>query len=873
MKERIGKMKAIQIKTSACLIGCMMTGLVLANGYVTWEATNGTNYGFSSGTYWSDGENPETTGSGKAYLVAKGGNYMRTPNATASGSYTFGGDSLTVGIVGGDSGSLLHKTMGAGNPTVTYKSLVLNNGRYDSGTGDYIGNIYGPVTVNATAEAPFIFVQGRNTDYRAIYLRGNISGSGHLAVQGGSALNSATWTYRTELGLFGVNSAFTGTVMASGTNFCIVVGSNTALGNEPASLLADAVKLYNGATLVFNPSVSAPQTANRGITIGNQWGGAISNSAALTLNMPVTGSGPLFKRGAGALTLVGAYTAGDIFVEQGTLNAGGLVCDGNQRLHLPAGSALGVGNGAPSATLTNPEIRPGATLRLACDLDTGTYETLNINGTTADLAFGVKLDLSVAGSTGSSLRFPAIVASSSVSAEALAAILPPVPASGCAVVDMDVEVDAETGGHTLYLTVARVIMLQNGNAYGESWNTSGDWSDGNQARENYHYAVSNATSSTSHLQLRSPADSTGLEQKFPGESLSLYSANATYSSQFSLKSKNTRVDNLRLYEGALFDLGDNWTDYVFNGNISVYGTEVRPVVFSATNGRGINVSASLDGSGTIKLSGSGDSSFVRLSGDNSGFFGTILVDNASKTTTAANGRMYLKFNSENNVGGTAEGASSGIVLQNNGTLFPLQNCELSSASRTLTVKYDSTMANATQQGFVTLENDVTLTLGINGQIMNGTKLVVEGDGTGTLALGGTLSGTGTMLVSNATLRIASAHSLPQASLTFGENVGIEVSGAATGDLGTYGLVCTNSVPAFSSVVKFTLYGFPVATRVSAPVFTVSSGDKVDLAKLNASSPRGWKFCGWNVRNAEIGGNVCKTYSAMYVKPGFVVVLR
>ena len=168
---------------------------------------------------WGDGE---TALSPNSDYIIDNGKYCGF-----GGTGSFPGQSLAVGVVGGNNGYIEAMTTAG---TFDFGTLILNNGQLYSGAG-YEFNVGGDVTVNASAEAPFAFrfkgqsggkynftgdfigsgnlrvyksSQSGGYDYLLVRFKGDLSGFGGTMEIGlpSATSNSSDTTYRSPV-LFG----------------------------------------------------------------------------------------------------------------------------------------------------------------------------------------------------------------------------------------------------------------------------------------------------------------------------------------------------------------------------------------------------------------------------------------------------------------------------------------------------------------------------------------------------------------------------------------------------------------------------------------------------------------------------------------------
>ena len=222
---------------------------------------------FNTALHWSNGAAPSA---GNDYVV----NVPRLRTPTATGAYTFGGDSLTIGT---STGTLSYKTVGSN--VITINNLILAGGLIDhlqgsvetftlagtmsvTGTGSRISAQQGPVNITApiSGSGDLIF-NGGNATYRTTIsgtntYTGNITVNGLITAAAGSSLKFA-------IGASGVNNSIsgTGTAAFNGEFNIDLSGASSTPG--------DSWTLVNAATLT--ESFGATFTIPGFIESNNVW--------------------------------------------------------------------------------------------------------------------------------------------------------------------------------------------------------------------------------------------------------------------------------------------------------------------------------------------------------------------------------------------------------------------------------------------------------------------------------------------------------------------------------------------------------------------------------------------------------------------------
>jgi hypothetical protein len=243
--------KLVYFVMIGCL--CILTAQASAAAVTLTASDAAGTSSFNSGTNWSDGLAPSA---GNDYIV---GNDLRLRTPGDGGSYTFGGDSLTINPDPTDDRlGLTYK--GTGNTgSITIDNLILNGGSVNhlDGTGD-VFNLYG--NINVVADSIIRSKQGPTNVYSAI------SGSSQIAIHPSDSLAC-------ELTFFSSASTFTGNIVNTGRftladdavlNF--VIGAN---GVNNSFSGASTHTIFNGD---FNIDLSGASS-----NIGDSW--AIASSS------------------------------------------------------------------------------------------------------------------------------------------------------------------------------------------------------------------------------------------------------------------------------------------------------------------------------------------------------------------------------------------------------------------------------------------------------------------------------------------------------------------------------------------------------------------------------------------------------------------
>ncbi len=174
------------------------------------------------------------------------------------------------------------------------------------------------------------------------------------------------------------DNSYTGATTVSGGTLAVTELADGGVNSSIGASSSDASNLVLSGGGFLHYTTAAPETSNRGFTLGTGGGGiGVSDSGAvLTLSGTAVGAGNLTKRGAGTLVLSGVNTySGGTTVDEGFLRAGSTQAFGNV-------NALMTVNGGATLDLNGLDNRVGA-LAGSGDVALGsaTLSTGAINGT------------------------------------------------------------------------------------------------------------------------------------------------------------------------------------------------------------------------------------------------------------------------------------------------------------------------------------------------------------------------------------------------------------------------------------------------------------------------------------------------------------
>jgi fibronectin-binding autotransporter adhesin len=311
-------MKTYIPKTTLLTIGTALLPLLASAASISLTNSDALNASsFNTKGLWNSDSAPTA---GNDYFI----NDFRIRTPANGNSHTFGGDSLTINSTTGTGGGFMYK--GTGNTGIlTINNMVLDGGwiHHQNGSGD-LCRIAGNLTVLSPSRI--------DTKQGNIVIDATLHGTGTIT---NASLdnhgNSYTITYTAN------NSTFTGQMVIRDSNNRVQITNEFNLGGNPAiftpdQLLVEAGWLQTGITndVVLDDS-------NRGITLNGTWSLNPQLGSSLTIAVPIAGSGEIWKRGPGVLTLAGDNSGHFGGVRLGAFSAG-------SQVNVNSANALGFGN-------------------------------------------------------------------------------------------------------------------------------------------------------------------------------------------------------------------------------------------------------------------------------------------------------------------------------------------------------------------------------------------------------------------------------------------------------------------------------------------------------------------------------------------------
>ena len=646
-------------------------------------------------TNWSDNRAPH----GDADYIVTNNFLLRGPaysnkNAT---NYVFGGRSLTLGT--SSSSGRLALGAGGGGGRTTVGNLILVKGQLRVVAANLTAPLYGNITVESPASAPFAVQSASGV--RTIHIYSAISGEEGTGLLFSSDVTSSTCTSI----LYGDNSNYLGSfTIGGGANnmltFAHASGGGVTTGGDPSTYTPKGIVVKDGAAVRF--SASNVRYANRGIYVESSGGVLRQAGSNSYLTMPLSGDAgaKLVKTGPDQTAFYGTWTNVTVDVREGTFSLGtGAPTPGEGASVIVSGGTLGLrgetapnlpismtsgfispyGTASGSLVLSNATVTGGG-VRIDYDYANGLCDSLTLDeGCTFDAAtFVVDLvNLPVAGDTN---RYPVLVVPDSVCHLTMDKL-----AISCNEVDesyypvcLKTELESVDGVNTLYIsrTNSVVYFVRNQISTGTgSWRTSSCWSDGvglldgGSWRTDVDFLIAGVkdnNSASEYFAARTP-NSNGVEQ-FLGRSLTVVGS-YTKTARVLIKSLALSGDDFRLGANGWIcgaaAADSSLTQYV-TGTVTVAesATRERPAFFSTTAGRTFEVRAELKGTGVTGVSATtvNGTSKVVFTRENPEFRGKFVVKtNYTNDTEVSAGAANMLITGEGCLGPAPDEPTPDVV--------------------------------------------------------------------------------------------------------------------------------------------------------------------------------------------------------------------
>jgi hypothetical protein len=752
---------------------------------------------------WSDGLVPH---SGTDYLVVGDSSWnfaMRTPETASGGRITFGGDSLTIGVVGGNWSSVNDKT--SGSASLYFKALTLANGYFVNGMNDsteYVTS--GVVNVTSPASARFFIVGATN---RVLLFQGPLNGT----QASGLGIDGQTTPLPKTPFLFypmADNSAYLGSWLTQ-KNGILMAGRASSLGGAPSAFDAASITLSNNGGIGAANGVTLA-VDNRGITVTGVGGTLYAGSgAAWTLAMPLTGSAPVNKVGAGTVVVSNSWSGtGMVTVQAGSLSfaTNAILADGavptfavrGGRLSLAdvqlRGRALSVSNGyfnavgfgvIGEATLSSATFLAGGGIEADVDDGTKTSDCVHL---VAGVTFPsgplpVRLACTDAGSAG---RYAVLTIPTSVKTVTANDFTNTTDPGVLGLVKTAGAVEVETDGdglQTVYITRTSTVVRQiSTHMPGQWWMTANTWSDGLAAHSGADYlGTQNA--------FRSPEVKT--EAVFPGDSLTLDAVSGL--AQLVHKGTLATFNDLRIGRNVHLGASSGGVQ-TLKGSFTLLDFDNNWVILEGSSSRTLVLDADIVGKAGFRAIVN-----LLLPRQNPAFTGPVFVTSG----------CTLLVNDELNLGGNPASYNAAQLSLSKGILAVTNSVTLDDANRGIYIDSQGGTFNVATGATLTVRNRLSLYDTLNKT------------GDGILALGpATVSANGkTIEVKAGSFKPLTAGCIGNGILTLDAGTTLLLAAAPEdATLAASGIVASNN-----SAIQFTdnlSVGLDVGDRLPSSSFTV-----------------------------------------------------
>lgn len=674
----------------------------------------------------------------------------------------------------------------------------------------------------------------------------------------------------------------------------LIMASASAFGDSTvAEAVPDAVKLGNEALLELTDVVV--QTDRRGVTLdpgsGKVAGVNAEAGKAWTLTAPlVVQSGSFIKRGAGTVTLAGAYTVGSSGTKTITVDEGTLVLDALGT--FPADLVVTVKAGA---TLVQHKYLPGITvtceeggvyekaIEFAVPYDPATGETTPFDFTSGlpEGDVGLKLTTSLSvfpldadeGSTVKSLDVAKLPTDGEVTTNAFSDVtekLYNLPQTWF-------EIEPRDGYRALVLKARPVVVSTrafvdaDGGLNAPTAAADGfPWSDGKPVGDDRDYLLQ-------HNVQRFGAVG------FQGHSISVAKGELTlrwFKPSGGAEEKLSVLDKATVYPGVVvYPNHGSIPNAVLRGDIALMGDfgGGSGVTFQTRWSNGgsrvmrLDLQATLSGVGTsiwtLNYNGGAESPMeLEVSGENANYTGCMFVDGYTKNLAEGN-EMRLVVGKSANLGGSpAEPTFNALRLSNLALLQPKASMTLDTENRGIYVNGKG--------GFLTPEG-VELTvlepLRVKGEIYK--------KGPGTLALGGAVSfgedGTDTsaaFFVREGAVKALADAAVAGFAYTFSGGTAIALDPQANLQRGLFGSLATVNPTDKIGVTLVPPASADAAMRFAVPICTVPEGSP-DLSETFVLQRAKGYTAQLVKETVEVDSSNYDRYSVLYESKGLTVFIK
>ena len=839
------------------------------------------------------------TGNATGVFTTKAATYWKKADGTAAASFTssdigrieqggvlgiyqtltFPGTTLHLGTEDGTESGTLHFR----NTQFTVNDLRWHCGNmyqnYDGVTTPLVGNIYLDCPGSAHTISPNTAGTGIILSYPCAF----------ICTDPDVVLTLTATTARSDnLVIFsGDNSAYRGKISDDMAILPLVAGSANALG-DPATSRADALSI-DRANAIFTVMNGITPNEARGIVINksgfklraakidtyNDKGTVVRTTTDCSdyeLPMPISGSYGFTKDGDGRVTLSGAYTAGAIVVEEGTLRIAATAT-------LPAAHPVTVKSGATLRLCQAPEnfaltVEAGANVVLEAAYDATAKVATPVALTAGYVvpAGGQPIALSetVALPQHDALNLEVLTiaaGAADVTADDFTDVSP--KTYGLPKTTVTVEKDAGGVQH-VYLSVRPVVKsikifyTPEGSGY-NYYKINGApelWSDNRAVHPDADYLLVHSMNSLSDID-------------FGGGSLTISIPANTSGTTLHVREVKTRL-TATLYPPTI--IRPNYGGRSFNvyGDWTIAGAfdDVAPYVTLCSRykvGNYLCFTGALHGDGPLKLSAQEVGSLslkngvnqTRLYGDNSDFTGRLYVTNEGSPTNEYVGTQF-GFNSAAALGGALDAfKANAITLDKYSMMCPSTNITFETANRGI--------SGTGPYGF---NVPTGVTFAVKVPIYQNNTMYKTG--AGTLALGGAMTfGTNNLCrVREGGMTALADAAVAELDCTFADGTAIVLSPDSTAANGFRKVTVEEAEGGAAGQVNVQLAMPPegIDDNVTFPICTVPATDADLTDSLVLTRVRHYNATLMK-ESVTVGDIACTRYSAHYVKEGLTILFR
>ncbi len=459
----------------------------------------------------------------------------------------------------------------------------------------------------------------------------------------------------------GDNSGYLGNFVQNTATTPLELASVNALGS-PTTPRADALSIAAANAVLCVRKGVLPNSA-RGVAInasgfrirattlilyGDSANSLYGDCTEFELPMPISGNYGFTKDGTGTVTLSGAYTAGDIAVEAGTLHiAATATFPAGQNISVATGASLVVHQSLSGFTITAED---GAMVERVVDPIIADYDPVTTNATPVAVAstFAVPAGYVQPLALSSAITLP-FHETLRLEVLTVAAGADDLSADdfedntektyGLPNTTIEVEKDGDGVQH-VYLVAKPVVKSTGGFSNDYTLNgAAGLWSDGKTVHTGADYLIVHAVAKMGN-------------ENFGGDSLTVRNE------YIYTRDNSCKITKATIYAPTLIQQNRTGRKPVISGDIRIAGSfdDTSYVTFSQKyNSDDIHrLSTTLSGEGPLKVTGytTGASVLAQVYGNNSAYKGRIYVTNNSSPDEYTGTK--LGFNSTNALGGALD---------------------------------------------------------------------------------------------------------------------------------------------------------------------------------------------------------------------------